>query len=72
MLKSIEWTRTICGKTQCIYESEEGGQLLIRRYGDYDWMAINLSIKHWGVGQIMAKGQSDIDCLTKVEKILEQ
>lgn len=47
------------------------GEFLIRRYGDYDWSAVNLTLRKSLGGMIIAQGQSDTDCLSKANEVIE-
>ena len=67
-----KWGETHDGTVQCLYKIEgTNNRFLIRQEREFSWMAINLTCGKLGVGQIFANGQSDIDCLKKAEKVLE-
>ena len=70
--ESKGWTTVQDGMVQCEYQNKGGERFIVRRYGEYEWMAISLSVKRFGVGQIIEKGQSDIDCYNKSIKVIQK
>lgn len=65
---SIGWSCAHNDLPQCTFTlvpNRQDLQFIVRQVGEHNWMAINLSVPRWGCGQIIAEGQSDMQCLSK-------
>ena len=71
--KKGEWHLSVKGHhVQCIYVNEQDHRFLVRGLEKHKWIAVNLSIPEWGVGEIIVEEQSDTSCFDKAVEIIKR
>ena len=70
MFTSKGWSETYDGCPQCLYENDRNHRFIVRMESEFKWIAISLCLPHFMPGQIIAEGQSDIDCFNKAEDLI--